>query len=93
MLDRSTVLTLFRETAQILVFNLDFLPDEKLGWKPAPDAKSALEIVNHLAPYLDSLSAALGAPPSVISARHATPLPKFWRVNSAMICRGQMAGW
>ena len=63
MIDRATVLTLFRETAQVLVFNLDFISDEKLGWQPTPDAKSALEIVNHLAPFLDAVSAALGAPP------------------------------
>ena len=61
MLDRSTILTLFRETAQVLVFNLDFIADEKLSWKPTPDAKSALEIVDHLAPYLDSVSDALSA--------------------------------
>lgn len=29
--------------------NLDFIPDDKLDWKPAPDANSVLEIVNHLA--------------------------------------------
>lgn len=56
MLNRETVLKLFEETAQVFVFNLDFIPDDKLNWKPAPGAKSALEIVNHLAPYLDSLS-------------------------------------
>lgn len=28
--------------------NLGFLPEDKLGWKPAPTAKSALEIVNHV---------------------------------------------
>jgi len=27
--------------------NLDFVPDDKLNWKPAPDAKSVLEIINH----------------------------------------------
>jgi len=26
--------------------NLDFIPDDKLAWKPEPDAKSALEIVH-----------------------------------------------
>lgn len=65
MLDRAAVLTLFRETAHVFVFNLDFIPDfipdDKLDWKPAPGAKSALEIVNHLSEYLDSVSARLGA--------------------------------
>lgn len=56
MLDRQSVLTLFEETSKVLVFNLDFIPEDKMGWKPAPEAKSALEIVNHLAEFLDSLS-------------------------------------
>lgn len=29
-------------------YNLDFIPDDKLSWKPAPDANSALEIVQHV---------------------------------------------
>ena len=31
-----------------LAYNLDFIPDDKLTWKPAPDAKSALDIVEHM---------------------------------------------
>jgi uncharacterized damage-inducible protein DinB len=27
--------------------NLDFIPDDKLNWKPAPESKSILEIINH----------------------------------------------
>lgn len=27
--------------------NLDFVPDDKLNWKPSPEAKSILEIINH----------------------------------------------
>ncbi len=27
--------------------NLDFVPEDKLSWKPAPEAKSVLEIINH----------------------------------------------
>lgn len=27
--------------------NLDFIPDDKLNWKPAPEAKSIIEIINH----------------------------------------------
>lgn len=37
-----------RWAARNLSHNLDFLPADKLEWKPAPDAPSALEIVNHL---------------------------------------------
>lgn len=28
--------------------NLDFIPDDKLDWKPAPTANSAMEVVRHL---------------------------------------------
>ena len=31
-----------------LANNLDFLPDDKLNWKPSPTANSALEIMDHL---------------------------------------------
>src|SRR5260370_15577667 len=31
-----------------LAYNLEFIPAEKLGWKPAPGAKSALEIIQHV---------------------------------------------
>lgn len=27
--------------------NLGFIPDDKLNWKPAPESKSVLEIINH----------------------------------------------
>jgi uncharacterized damage-inducible protein DinB len=29
-------------------YNLEFIPDDRLDWKPAPTAMSALEIVNHM---------------------------------------------
>jgi uncharacterized damage-inducible protein DinB len=32
-----------------LAYNLKFIPEDKLNWKPAPEALSALEIVNHVA--------------------------------------------
>ena len=31
-----------------LAHNLDFIPDDKLDWKPAPTANSAMEVVQHL---------------------------------------------
>ena len=31
-----------------LSYNLEFIPADKLGWKPAPGAKSALEIIQHV---------------------------------------------
>jgi hypothetical protein len=33
--------------ASSMAFNLGFIPEDKLDWKPAPVAKSALEVVNH----------------------------------------------
>lgn len=35
-------------------YNLDFIPDDKLNWKPAPDAKSALEIAAEVAGVVKS---------------------------------------
>jgi hypothetical protein len=37
-------------------YNLKFIPEDKLDWKPAPSAKSALEIVNHLAYFLAAMA-------------------------------------
>lgn len=31
-----------------LAHNLDFIPDDKLDWKPAPEANSAMEIARHV---------------------------------------------
>lgn len=31
-----------------LAYNLDFIPEDKLNWKPAPTANSAMEITTHL---------------------------------------------
>jgi hypothetical protein len=33
-------------------YNLGFIPADKLAWKPAPTAKSALEIVNHVGGFV-----------------------------------------
>jgi hypothetical protein len=38
-----------RSIGRNLAYNLNYLPPDKLGWKPAPTAKSAFEIVTHLA--------------------------------------------
>ncbi|HVF85745.1 MAG TPA: DinB family protein [Abditibacteriaceae bacterium] len=39
-----------------IAHNLSFIPDDKLNWKPAPTANSALEIINHLVPNILRLS-------------------------------------
>ena len=41
-------------------YNLGYLPPDRLDWKPAPSAKSALEIVNHTAYFLQGMSGAVG---------------------------------
>ena len=42
-----------------LTNNLDFIPDDKLNWKPAPDAKSVMEIVAHMTGTVAMFTAAL----------------------------------
>lgn len=42
-----------------LVHNLAFIPDDQLTWKPAPGAKSALEIVLHTAESLRAMEPVL----------------------------------
>jgi uncharacterized damage-inducible protein DinB len=34
--------------AKNIAYNLEFIPADKLNWKPAPTASSALEILNHV---------------------------------------------
>lgn len=59
MLNKETLITLFEGNFQGLVFNLGLLPADKLDWKPAPQAKSALEIANHLAGFTNEVCNAL----------------------------------
>lgn len=42
-----------------LSYNLGFIADDKLGWKPAPDAKSALEISAEVVSVLQMFTATL----------------------------------
>ncbi len=51
-------------------WNLNALPDDKLGWKPAPTANSAFEVTQHAAASLRNMQLALegkdygaGSPP------------------------------
>jgi uncharacterized damage-inducible protein DinB len=55
--------------AKNIAYNLDFIPEDKLGFKPSPSANSALEIVAHTAQALDFFKAAVqGQPPRQPSA-------------------------
>ena len=40
-------------------WNLNALPDDKLGWKPAPSANSAFEVTQHAAASLRNMQIAL----------------------------------
>ena len=46
--------------ARNIAYNLDFIPADKLNWKPAPTANSALEIVNHVVMPLKNMKSVLG---------------------------------
>ena len=46
--DKKTMAGLVLFAGQNLVENLSFIPADKWNWKPAPEAKSAQEIVNHV---------------------------------------------
>lgn len=73
MLDRETLITLFEPAICGLAFNLGFIPADKLDWKPAPDAKSAIEIVNHLGEFISSVSLSLQANSSGFAPVHDVP--------------------
>jgi DinB superfamily len=38
-----------------LAHNLDFIPEDRLNWKPAPDSKSALECASEAALFMKSM--------------------------------------
>ncbi len=42
-----------------IAHNLDFIPDDKLAWKPAPEAKSALEICQEICGVVGGFAGAL----------------------------------
>ena len=60
MLNKETLLTLFEGNLKSLLYNFSLLPADKLEWKPAPTAKSALEIANHLAAFVNEVNGNLG---------------------------------
>ncbi len=43
-----------------IALNLDFIPDDKLRWKPAPTAPSSLEMVDHLLAVLGRMTPLVG---------------------------------
>lgn len=45
--------------ANNMAYNLDYIPADKMDWKPAPTAASALEIINHNVTALKSIQPVL----------------------------------
>jgi hypothetical protein len=56
-MDRETLANQMLAISHNIAFNLDFIPADKLFWKPAPDANSALEIVHHVLGAVGSFTA------------------------------------
>jgi uncharacterized damage-inducible protein DinB len=48
MIDQETLAEFASWAAKNIAFNLEFIPEDKLDWKPSADASSVLEIVNHI---------------------------------------------
>ena len=59
-----------------LACNLDFIPDDKLGWKPAPEANLALGTVHHLAGVIPHTTAILRSAKEGTSPQEATESKK-----------------
>ncbi len=48
--------------------NLDFIPEDKLDWKPAPESKSVLEIINHATNTVNYFTSNIkGEPPAELA--------------------------
>lgn len=64
--------------------NLDFIPDDKLNWKPEPTANSVLEIVNHVAGSVGGITQALGgaANPQIAPATDRESAKKLLQLNA-----------
>lgn len=56
MVTQERLLGMMDWAAKNVNHNLDFVPDEKLDWKPAPYAKSVLDIAHEIALSTDSIS-------------------------------------
>lgn len=58
-MDPETLAGLLVWAARNTAYNLEFIPDDRLDWKPSPEALSALEIINHEVESLDAMRPAL----------------------------------
>jgi uncharacterized damage-inducible protein DinB len=56
MTDRERLIGLVEWIAKNASHNLNFIPEEKLDWHPAPEAKSALDIAHEIATSVDAIA-------------------------------------
>ena len=77
--------------ARNTAYNLDFIPEDKLNWKPAPTAHSALEVVQHMVGAFGSLggllktgTAANTQPPQLTNITEAKQI----LIDAALECAG-----
>lgn len=65
-----------------VAYNLEFIPADKLAWKPEPTASSALEIVHHVSSFLVGMGGMLAGGPFTINE---SPMPTDLAAAQAMI--------
>lgn len=62
-MDNETMARLATFAGRNIVENLKFIPEDKWEWKPAPDAKSVAEIINHVLGLYETFNSAFGGRP------------------------------
>ncbi len=67
--------------------NLDFIPDDKLNWKPEPTANSALEVANHMIRSFDwAMSTIKGDKPETREAKTKKEAQELLKKLGAEFC-------
>jgi uncharacterized damage-inducible protein DinB len=59
-----------------IAHNLDFIPDDKLNWKPSPTAKSALEIMGEVIGVFDFVLSRFERPEEEWKGSYEVPLTR-----------------
>jgi uncharacterized damage-inducible protein DinB len=63
--------------------NLSFIPADKLNWRPAPTAKSALEVINHVVGYIKAMTPVLGG--GAFTPSHTAPATNLQAAQELLI--------
>jgi len=71
--------------AKNIAFNLDFIPEDKLSYKPSPTANSALEVIGHAAVAIGFFEKTLKGEPPGNPGSIETPVPATLEEAKAMI--------